>query len=279
MHQKQNTIRQLIKKEWDIQRILVMEFFVGLTLVLLLWQVFRTYYRPIEFFKVLTWCVNPPFAFCFSIIFVLTGSFLIIIFSVFTSIAESYLSPMKPILFVRSIMFMVNCIPIYIFTDFWRFVYGYEKTPVFSQLFFYGIAALIFGNAIWLYIHRYFVEIIKQEMKQPYFETANALGISFFWVICPRIRLLILDVIRSIMLVLMGSAIFIEKRFHYPVGDHYAFEGLGYLFEYDLIQMKVNHDYEMILGIILLILFFSSFIQFFVNQLRYYYQPEVCFGK
>jgi len=267
-----------LKKEFILHQSVILELIAGLFLLMIFWFIFESRGMTIDYWKVFFWCYNTPIVFYFSITFIISGTFLLLSYTVFTAMIETFFKASKMIVFIRSIMFMLNCIPIYIFTDFCRFAYGYEEKPFFYLIFIYGLAALILGNAIWLYVHRYFVESLKNELQQNYFETANALGFSTVWTIWPKIRLLLLDVVRSILLVLLGCSIFIESRFRYPDGDNYLFEGIGYLFSFDLNQMA-QHDYEMILGIILYVLLFSSLIQFIVNKLQHIYNPEVRFGK
>jgi ABC-type dipeptide/oligopeptide/nickel transport system permease component len=269
-----------------IQQSVVLEFLAGLVLIFILWGIFVSRNESINICNAFLWCFDPPKALYFSIIFVLSGTFLLLLYTVFTTMIEIFLQNSKGFIFIRSLLFMMNCIPVYILTDYWRYAYGYEG-HVLYQIFFYGLAALIFGNAIWLYVHRYFVESLKNELKQNYFETAHALGFSTVWVIWPKLRLLLLDVFRSIVLVLLGCSIFVENRFRYAFADHssadgtgYLFEGVGYLFSFDLKQMAYQqHDYEMITGIILSVLIFSTIVQFIVNLLQNYYNPEVRFGK
>jgi len=275
----------IFKKVLVIQKPVFFEFITGLILIMILWGIFESRNESINLCNILLWCLDPPTALYFSIFFVMTGTILLLLYTVFTTMIESFFQSSKVIIFFRSLLFMINCIPVYILTDYWRYAYGFEG-HVFYQLFFYGLAALIFGNAIWLYVHRYFVESLKNELKQNYFETAHALGFPVLWVIWPKLRLLLLDVCRSVGLVLFGCSIFVENRFRYAYansssadGTGYLFEGVGFLFSFDLKQMAQQHDYEMILGIILSVLIFSTIVQLIVNQLQYYYNPEVRFGK
>ena len=211
--------------------------------------------------------------------YIIVGSFFLILFILFTSITEIFIRQKRIAMLIRSLMVLINCIPIYVYIELWRHIYGYHAKPNFNDYFFYGIGALIFGNAIWLYLHRYFVENLKIELMHAHFETGSALGLSRIWIIWPKIRLLILDVVRPILLILLGSAIFVENRFRYTSNDTYKFQGISYLFSYDLNQMSVRHDYEMILGIIFSVLLFSTLIQICITKIRYHYDPEVRYDK
>jgi len=273
-----NTFFAVLKKEWEIQKPTLLEFCVGFLLLLFLWELFQIQYRKICLLEVLSWCFKWQPGLYFSLLFIIIGTIFLLLFTFITSVTEIYIPQKKIAMIFRSLLVLVNCVPIYVFTELWRYYYDYEAAPIFHDYFFYGIAALIFGNAIWLYVHRYFVENIKIELKNAYIETGYAFGFNRIWVIWPKIRLLILDVFRPILLILLGSAIFVEDRFRYQSGDNYEFEGISYLFAYDLNYMP-RHDFEMILGIIFSVLLFSELVQLGITRIRYHYDPEARYEK
>ena len=277
-NQTNKQILILIKNELRIQKPVTLEIAVGLCLFLLLWYFFQCQYGTIHIIKALTWCLKPQPSLYFSLLFIIVGAIILIGFTLCTVIAELLIQHNKSVMIFRSLIVLINCIPIYVYTEFWRFSYGYVSKPVFKDYFLFGVGALIFGNAIWLYIHRYLVENMKNELKQAHIVTCHAFGFSLMWGIWPKLRLLLFDIIRPILLILMGCAVFIENRFRYKSGDHYEFEGIGFLFNYDLKQMA-NHDYEMILGIIFSVLLFSAIVQIAITRIRYHYDPEVRYDK
>ncbi len=271
-----NILIMWAKKEWRIQGPVFIEFLLGFGILSGLWMFFRNQSGVISLPGVLSWCIRPhPFLY-FSLFFVFSSTCLVLIVAVITSVIEIFSPTGREI--IRWGFVLINCLPVYFFTDLFRYLYGYESKPEFASYLFYGLAALISGNVIWLFVHKYFVENLRKEMNLPHMETASALGLKRLGYVWPRTRLMVLDVIRPLSLILMGTAIFVENRFRYRSSGAYEFEGMSYHFFYDLTQ-KPDHDFEMILGIIFTVLLINFGLQTIIAHARYLIDPELRYDR
>ena len=172
----------------------------------------------------------------------------------------------------RILLVILNCVPVFIFTDLYR---SLSLIQIKSLHSFYALAAIVSGNMVWLFIHKYFVENLKQEMQMPHIETVKAYGLNYINCLTPKIKLLILNIVRPLFLILTGVSIFIEKEFIVLPDE---FTGISYWFYYDFKHMT-RHDVNMILGVIFSIILISTFMQFFIVLLKYKLNPGEKYEK
>jgi len=279
-----NSLYQCLRNEWQILRTCIVEFIIGLFIFILLFIYFNKF-ESISLYKAFLWCLYPRPVIDFSLLFVFSGCLTLIVLTVITSLIEISIPQMKyhvrliSIFFLRWIFIFFNCIPIYIIAGFIKFLYGIEKTPEFETYFFYGLSALVSGNVVWFFLHSYFVENLKNEVSLPHIETAHALGINKLSYLCPRIYLIVLDMLLPLFLILSGVSIFIERRFTYRTESGDEFIGMGFELYFDIIQNEDAHNYEMILGIIFTVLVITFLLQIITSHLKYQINPDFRYEK
>ncbi len=253
-----------VKDVWRIQKVCLAELALGVIIMSLLCMLLeRDLGREISLSKAAYQIFTHLKWLDFSIIFIFSSMTLIVSIALLTSLMEVFYCKW----FTRWILVPLNCIPIYIYVEIFRSLYGTRGDSDPIEYSMYGAAALLFGNLIWLFLHDYFVENIKKEMSSRHMETALAMGLKRRQYLGPRMKLMILDILRPLFLILMGGAVFVEPRFNNDYSWWPTFEGMSFkLFSH--MKHLWYIDRTLIITIFFSVLIVSISLQAVVNHYK-----------